>query len=497
MEILIVDDEGNIRRMLRALLESEGYSVREAERAEAALAEVRERSPEVILLDLALPGMSGLEALPRFRDAAPGVPVVMMSGQATLSDAVQATRQGAFHFLEKPLSPESVLVTLQGAVEVSRARDLSRALREELGPDAELVGESPAIREVRGLVRKIAPTDARVLITGESGTGKELVASAIHGLSERRGGPFVRVNSAALPRDLVESEMFGHERGAFTGATERRRGRFELAHQGTLFLDEVADLGPEAQAKLLRAIEGGAVERVGGQEPIEVDVRVIAATHRNLREEVEAGRFREDLLFRLDVVPIHLPPLRERKEDVPLLVAHAQKRMRKRQGLSPPTVTDEAMAALRAYSWPGNVRELLNAVERLAILHSDGPVGRDEVAQVLPSEARRRDRTPGYDDADSRTLRERLDDYERRLIAGALQAAEGNVAEAGRRLQTDRANLYRRMKRLGLRDDGDGSGDGNGGEDGDDGWDGDEGGDGGKTEGAGGEQDSARGESGG
>ena len=268
MDILIIDDEGNLRRMLRSLLEGEGYTIREAGSAEAGIEEVRQEAPEAILLDLMLPGMTGLEALPKIGDLAPGVPVVMMSGKATLGDAVQATRLGAFHFIEKPLTPEAVLLTVRGALEVSRARDLSRALREELGPEAEMVGRAPAINRVRDLIQRVAPTDARVLITGESGTGKELVASAIHALSPRKGRPFVRVNSAAIPKDLVESEMFGHERGAFTGATERRRGRFELANGGTLFLDEVGDLGPEAQAKLLRAIETGVVERVGGGKSI-------------------------------------------------------------------------------------------------------------------------------------------------------------------------------------------------------------------------------------
>ena len=454
MDLLIVDDEANIRRMLRALLESEGYRVREAESAEAALVEVQSRPPEAVLLDLALPGMDGLEALPRLIQAVPGVPVVMMSGQATLSDAVKATRLGAFHFIEKPLTPEAVLLTVRGAVEVSRARDLTRALREELGPEAELVGRTPAIQRVKELIRKIAPTDARVLITGESGTGKELVATAIHGLSARKGGPFVRVNSAAIPRDLVESEMFGHEKGAFTGATERRRGRFELAHEGTLFLDEVADLGHEAQAKLLRALESGVVERVGGSGPIEVDVRVIAATNTNLRREVEEGRFREDLFFRLDVVPVQLPPLRERSDDVPLLVEHALVRLRKKSGLPTPSLDPGAVEALRRYSWPGNVRELLNIVERLAILGSGSTVGAREVEQVLPARRPSGGAAPEYVDGDPRPLRDRLDDYERALLEGALRSSGGNVAEAGRRLQTDRANLYRRMRRLGLRDEG-------------------------------------------
>lgn len=453
MDILIIDDEGNLRRMLRALLEEEGFSVREAASAEEGIKEVEEDPPEAILLDLMLPGMTGLEALPAIGDLAPGVPVVMMSGKATLGDAVKATRLGAFHFIEKPLTPEAVLLTVRGAVEVSRARDLSRALREELGPDAELVGRAPAINRVRELIQRVAPTDARVLITGESGTGKELVASAIHALSPRKGRPFVRVNSAAIPRDLVESEMFGHERGAFTGATERRRGRFELAHRGTLFLDEVGDLSAEAQAKLLRAIETGVVQRVGGARTIEADVRVISATNHDLRAQVTEGRFREDLLFRLEVVPIHLPPLRERVDDLPLLVAHTLQLLRRKQGIPTPHLTPRAMQALVRYSWPGNVRELMNVLERLAILSPGGPVGPEEVSRLLPPAKAGPGATPDYEEGDPRPLRDRLDDYERTLIKGALAGAGGNVAEAGRRLQTDRPNLYRRMKRLGLRQD--------------------------------------------
>jgi len=450
MDILIIDDEGNLRRMLRSLLEGEGYTIREADSAEAGIREVEREAPEAILLDLMLPGMSGLQALPKIGNLAPGVPVVMMSGKATLGDAVQATRLGAFHFIEKPLTPEAVLLTVQGALEVSRARDLSRALREELGPEAELVGRSPGLNRVRELVQRVAPTDARVLITGESGTGKELVASAIHALSPRRGRPFVRVNSAAIPKDLVESEMFGHERGAFTGATDRRRGRFELAHRGTLFLDEVGDLSPEAQAKLLRAIETGVVERVGGGKAIHADVRVLAATNHDLRAQVEEGTFRQDLLFRLEVVPIHLPPLRDRMEDLPLLVAHVLQRLRQRQGLPTPHLTKKAMDAFHRYAWPGNVRELMNILERLAILGTGGPVGPEEIATLLPVAPLGPAATPTYHAGDPRPLRDRLEDYERILIQGALDGATGNVAEAGRRLQTDRPNLYRRMKRLGL-----------------------------------------------
>jgi two-component system nitrogen regulation response regulator NtrX len=453
MQLLVVDDEGNIRRALRALLEAEGHTVHTCESAEEALEAIRDTPPEVVLLDLALPGRTGLEALPDIREISPATVVVMMSGQASLTDAVAATRLGAFHFIEKPLSPEAVLLTVKGAQELVLARDLSRALQEELGPEAELVGQSPAVERIRELIRRVAPTDARVLITGESGTGKELVATAIHGLSPRRAGPFIRVNSAAIPRELVESEMFGHEPGAFTGATERRRGRFELANGGTLFLDEVADLGHEAQAKLLRTLETGIVERIGGGERIPVDVRVLAATNRDLDAQVRAGRFREDLLFRLNVLPIHLPPLRERAGDLPLLVAHARERLQRRQGVRVPRFSPEALREMEAgYDWPGNVRELLNVVERLAILHPDASVLPGDVRAVLPAGASAV-RAPGYVDHDPRPLRDRLDDYERRLLEGALDASRGNVADAARRLQTDRANLYRRLRRLGLREE--------------------------------------------
>ncbi|HEX2205824.1 MAG TPA: sigma-54 dependent transcriptional regulator, partial [Longimicrobium sp.] len=365
--ILIVDDEPNIRRMLGALLRSEGYRTREAGSGKGALAEVQAEEPDAVLMDLYMEEETGLDALPKLLEAAPDLPVVMMSGRATLSDAVKATRQGAFHFLEKPLSPEAVLLTLGSALELRKTRELNRALRAELGDGGEMVGRSPAIEHVRQLIARVAPTDARVLITGESGTGKEVAANLIHAQSARAAGPYVRLNCAAIPRDLVESELFGHERGSFTGATERRRGRFELASGGTLFLDEIGDLSPEAQAKLLRALEAGEVERVGGSEPIKVDVRILAATNRDLRAEVAAGRFREDLFFRLHVIPLHLPPLRERREDVPLLAEHFLARSRQRVGLRPPRLAPGAMEALQRHPWPGNVRELANILERLSI----------------------------------------------------------------------------------------------------------------------------------
>ena len=450
MKVLIVDDEPNLRRMLRAPLQAEGFSVVEAGTAEEGLARMERERAEAVLLDLVLPGASGTEALPRFRERWPHVPVIMMSGQASLADAVQATRDGAFHFLEKPFAHESILATLRAALELSRARDLSRVLQAELGPGAKLVGASRPMEQVRETIRRVAPTEARVLIAGESGTGKELAATAIHGLSPRQDGPFLRVNSAAIPRDLVESEMFGHERGAFTGADRQRRGRFELAHRGTLFLDEVGDLGAEAQGKLLRVLESGSVERVGGGAPIEVDVRVLAATNRDLEEEVRGERFREDLLFRLNVVPLRMPPLRERIDDLPLLIEHIGERLRTRQGLSPPELSSEALEAMAGHSWPGNVRELLNFMERLAILHSGDRVREREVFEFLNLSSRP-GTVPPYRDSDTRSLSERMEHFEAELIRGALVEAQGSMTGAARKLRTDRANLYRRVRRLGLR----------------------------------------------
>ena len=432
--VLVVDDESNIRRMLRGLLEDEGYRVTEAEDGGAGVERAVTEDPDVVLMDLAMPRTDGLTALERLAERVPELPVVMMSGRATLGDAVEATRLGAFHFLEKPLTPESVLATVSGAVELKRAR----AGAERVGID-DIVGQSGAMAAVRERIRQAAPTDSRVLVTGESGTGKELVAAAIHHASRRARGPFVRVNSAAIPRELIESEMFGHEKGSFTGASARRRGRFEQADGGTLFLDEVADLSADAQAKLLRALETGEIQRVGGTRPIPVDVRVLAATNRDLEEQIAEGAFRDDLYYRLNVIPIRIPPLRERLEDLPALVDHLDARLRSEQGLDPPSLDGSAMAALRRYSWPGNVRELANICERLAILHRGETVDAGAVEALLPPTER--ERAP---------LSERLDDYERWQIETALSAAQGNVAEAARSLQTDRANLYRRMKRLGI-----------------------------------------------
>jgi two-component system nitrogen regulation response regulator NtrX len=455
--VLIIDDESNIRRMVGALLVAEGYEVRDAHDGAGGLSRALEAEPDALLLDLMIPGeLDGMATLARVRESLPDVPVIMMSGRAGLSDAVKATKLGAFNFLEKPLSPESVLLALSSAMELRQARREARTLRADLGLSGEMVGDSPGIRQVRGLIERVAPSDARVMITGESGTGKELVAAAIHAGSGRRDRPFVRVNCAAIPRDLVESEMFGHERGAFTGATDRRIGRFELAHRGTLFLDEVGDLGAEAQAKLLRAIEAKEIERVGGGKPVRVDVRIVAATNKDLARGVIDGAFREDLLFRLNVIPIPLPPLRDRPGDIPSLVRHFAALHRLRTGQAVPDWTDDAIAALSRHRWPGNVRELANIIERLAILHAGRRVTEADVAAVLPLERAPRTPTPPTalplpDPAElESSLSDTLDDYERTLISRALSMASGNVAEAARRLRTDRPNLYRRMRRLGI-----------------------------------------------
>ncbi len=456
--VLIADDEPNIRRMVGALLAGEGYDVREAPDGAAAVAAVAAGEPDVVLLDLMMPGaIDGLAALERMRALDIELPVIMMSGRAGLGDAVRATKLGAINFLEKPLSPEGIVLALASAMELRQVRRAARALREELGLRTRLVGSSQPMQRVAEFIARVAPSDARVLITGESGTGKELVAAAIHQASPRRDRPFVRVNCAAIPRDLVESEMFGHERGAFTGATERRIGRFELAHTGTLFLDEVGDLGAEAQAKLLRAIEAREIERVGGARAIKVDVRILAATNKDLPRAVTAGAFREDLLFRLNVIPLPVPPLRERPDDIPALVRHFGVLEHERTGRAPSPWTPEALAFLERYAWPGNVRELANIVERLAILHPDEPVSVGHVRAVLRTgPATHAVPTADGDELPATqldiALADTLDAYERLLITRALTAAGGNVTAAARRLQTDRPNLYRRMRRLGIRE---------------------------------------------
>jgi two-component system nitrogen regulation response regulator NtrX len=463
--VLIADDEPNIRRMVGALLSGEGYEVTEAESGADALAKVKEGEPDIALVDLMMPGaLDGMATLAKLREATPDLPVIMMSGRAGLADAVKATKLGAFNFLEKPLTPEGVILAVSSALELRQTRRVARALRAELGFTGRMVGKSAQMAAVRQMIARVAPTDARVLISGESGTGKELVASAIHDASPRREKPFVRVNCAAIPRDLVESEMFGHERGAFTGATQTRIGRFELAHHGTLFLDEVGDLGPDAQAKLLRAIEAKEIQRVGGNKIIRTDVRILSATNHDLLRAVRAGTFREDLFFRLNVIPLPIPPLRDRADDILELVEHFSEQFLQRSGQAKPRWRTDALMLLRDYPWPGNVRELANIIERLAILHPGAEMTGQQVEDVLiveredideareagSSAARPAGQRGGSAGGEPTSLAGRLDTFERSVIARALAESGGNVADAARRLQTDRPNLYRRMKRLGI-----------------------------------------------
>ena len=449
--ILVVDDEANLRRMLEAVLAEEAFIVRTAADADAAATIVHEFEPEVALVDLVLgDGANGIDLLERLRDARPETVVIMMSGKATLADAVRATKLGAFQFLEKPLSPVHVTTTARAAADLARARAENRWLRARLEAEHPIVGTSAALDAVRKLIAQVAPTPSRVLITGESGTGKELVARAIHAQSPRAARPFVAINCAAVPRELIESELFGHEKGAFTGATERRDGRFALAHHGTLLLDEVGELEPQAQAKLLRVLETGTIERVGGSATQQVDVRVLAATNKHPEEEVRAGRFRQDLFFRLNVFPIHVPALRERLDDLPPLIEFLAIRAAERCNRLPRPFGPDALAALRRHRWPGNVRELANLVERLTIM-GQGEVTVEELAMglgarrpalghIAPAERR----PPGAE-----SLADALARHETQLIQEAL-AHTGSIAEAARAMKTDRANLYRRMKRLGL-----------------------------------------------
>ena len=446
--VLIIDDEQNIRRMLGALLEQHDYDVHGVSGGAEASGAVAAFAPEVILMDLVMPpGPDGIATLEQLRREHPNLVVIMMSGKASLPDAVRATQLGAFQFLEKPLTPEGVLVTVKAALDLARTREENRELRTALQAAHSIIGTSAAIEGVRALVAQVASTPSRVLITGESGTGKELVATAIHAQSGRRDNKLVSVNCAAIPRDLIESEMFGHERGAFTGAVGRRVGKFELAHRGTLFLDEVGDLGLDAQAKLLRVLETGTLERVGGDREIAVDVRVVAATNKNLDTNVKNGSFREDLFYRLNVFPIHVPPLRERREDAPRLVAHFAARVSEKWGRPPAMFTPEAVRQLTAHPWPGNVRELANIVERLTIIAAGEDVTAAHVVATLgPAAPHPANQNPGAPGGLSRALQE----FEADLVRAALRDAGGNVAEAARRLDTDRANLYRRMRRLGV-----------------------------------------------
>jgi two-component system nitrogen regulation response regulator NtrX len=447
-DILIVDDEDGVRRALRQLLEYEGHDVREAGTGGEGLTAIEKRSPDLVFLDVKMPRVDGLEILPRVHDIDPGVPVVMISGHGTIETAVEATRKGAWDFLEKPLDTDRVLLTLRNALERRGLARENERLRTEVEARHEIVGKSAAIRAVLDRVEKVAPTDARVLITGENGTGKELVARALHRLSPRASGPFVEVNCAAIPSELIESELFGHIKGSFTGAVADRAGKFEQADGGTLFLDEIGDMSPAAQAKVLRALQEGLITRVGGAAPIQVDVRVMAATNKDLEEEIEAGRFREDLFFRLNVVPIHLPPLRERPADIPLLVEHFAGAASEQQRLPERTFSQAALERLSQLPWPGNVRELRNTVERLMILATSDEIGEEDVRHLGGPG---RDQVLGaYGLLEAATFSDFKAQAERAYILAKLRDADWNVSETARSIDMPRSNLYKKIEKYGI-----------------------------------------------
>ena len=442
--VLIVDDEPNIRSSLEGALGREGYQAEGAGDLAAARARLGE-SFDFVLLDVRLPDGSGVDLLAEIEQNAPDSVVVMMSGHATIEDAVRATRLGAFDFLEKPLSLERLLVVLRNAGD-------SRALRTELrelrrGWAQPIVGRSAAISRMLDEVRRAGASIARVLIQGEHGTGKELVARALHAAGPRHAQPFVAVNCAAIPEDLIESELFGHEKGAFTGASQARRGRFEEAHGGTLFLDEVGDLSARAQTKLLRVLQEGELTHVGGNRTIRVDVRVISATNRDLPARVREGSFREDLYFRLAVIPITVPPLRERLEDVPALVTHFAAAIAREAGLPERRFGEGAIRLLATHDYPGNVRELRNLVERLLIMSPGGMVGPESVRAMLSPRAA----AAAAGSPSGPTLAESVRELERGIIEEALRASGGRVTDAAARLGLERSHLYKKMRRLGLR----------------------------------------------
>ncbi len=444
--ILIVDDEKAIQTSLQGVLEDEGYRVAAVGTGSEALGRLAEEVPDLVLLDIWMPGMDGLEVLAEIKRLRPDLAVVLISGHGTIETAVKATKLGAYDFIEKPLSLEKTLLAVARAVEHSRLERENRELRQQVERHYQIVGDSPAVRELRRQIAVAAPTTGRVLIYGENGVGKELVSRAIHALSGRREGPFVEVNCAAIPEELIESELFGHEKGAFTGALARRKGKFELAHGGTLFLDEIGDMSLKTQSKVLRVLEEQAFERVGGKDTLQVDVRVIAASNQNVQDLIQQGRFRDDLFYRMNVIPIEVQPLRESKEDIPPLVQHFIAVFSAENGKRPKTVSAQALPYFLAYDWPGNVRELRNMVERLVIMTSHDVIGPEELPPPLrPKEAARLEET-----SKAKTLREAREAFERAYILAELRANGWHMTRTAERLGIERSHLYRKLKAYGI-----------------------------------------------
>jgi len=441
--VLIIDDEQNIRRTLKDILEDEGYAVFSEARGKDGLGILAEEPVDLVLLDIKLTEENGLDVLRALKEKHPEVEVVMISGHGTIEMAVEATKLGAYDFLEKPLSLERVKLTAARALEKKMlARKLEEKTRGERPP---LLGEGEAMKALRKLIAQVAPTDSKVLISGESGTGKELVAREIHLMSARKDGPFVETNCAAIPGELIESELFGSEKGAYTGASQMRIGKFEQADGGTLFLDEIGDMSLNAQAKVLRVLEGEAFSRLGGNQTIKVDVRSIAATNKDLEKEVQEGRFREDLYFRLNVFPIRTPSLREHPEDIPLLADHCLERFARENGKPKQAIQEQALERLRRHAYPGNVRELKNLIERLAILASPGEITLEHVDLVLPVQTLAADPF-----LTARPLQEAKEDLERRYVEAQLKLHGGDIAKTAEALGLERTNLYRKLRQLGI-----------------------------------------------
>jgi two-component system nitrogen regulation response regulator NtrX len=446
--ILIIDDDPDILKSFRDLLEDEGYRTVTAETGEDGLARVSQGAISLALLDIRLPGKDGMEVLPLIREASPDTGVIMISAEGTIGRAVSAIQQGALDFLEKPVQPERLLVCVRNALEIETLRTENVRLARQIKKRYTMVGESDSMKSLRREIAKAAPSKGRVIIFGENGCGKELVAAAVHALSPRKDKPFVKVNCAALPKDLIESELFGHEKGAFTGALSRKEGKFELADGGSILLDEIGDMSLDTQAKLLRVLEENEFERLGAKTSIKVDVRVISSTNKDLTAEIKKGNFRDDLYFRISVIPIHVPALRERKEDIPLLVQHFMALFCEENNKAPREFSDGAVKVLMAYDWPGNVRELKNLVERVVIMTDEEAIRETHIRPVL-GETRV--------EAGDKPLVELVEDFERSLILSELKRTGWNVSKAASRLGIDRANLHRKMRRYAIHRDNEGT----------------------------------------